>query len=209
MHLPAEAAETLNVTARCSALSQTLKRVSCFRRESRIIRYTLLPQRPTTLSLIDCEAIWPLDVRAKIEKLWQPEPSHGVLHAARSGIRPNLGSIGVKLLAMLLLVLFSAIPGGAMPKMLCLDLQRERIAKQQRVGRGARQPMSAGSLPERRLRRVRSLLREPIVIWPACRGTRARLCARKNRKDRRERQNRWRNRLRTRSSSTSTNPRNK
>ena len=54
-----------------------------------------------------------LDMRAKIEKLWQPEPWHGVLPAARSRIRPNLGSIGVTLLAMLLLMMFSAIPGRA------------------------------------------------------------------------------------------------
>jgi hypothetical protein len=52
-----------------------------------------------------------LDVRAKIEKLWQPEPSHGVLAAARSRIWWNLGSIGVKLLAMLLLIIFSGVPG--------------------------------------------------------------------------------------------------
>jgi hypothetical protein len=70
-----------------------------------------LPQRQTTPSLIDCKAIVALDVRAKIEKLWQPEPSHGVLAAARSRIWWNLGSIGVKLLAMLLLIIFSGVPG--------------------------------------------------------------------------------------------------
>ena len=74
MHYRPKQPKTLNVTARCSALSQTLKRVSCFRPESRIIRYTLLPQRQTTLSLIDCEAIWRWTCEQKLKNCGNQNP---------------------------------------------------------------------------------------------------------------------------------------
>ena len=74
MHLPAEAAETLNVTATCSALSQTLKRVSCFRPEKSDNAIHAIAPATNKLSLIDCEAIWRWTCEQKLKNCGNQNP---------------------------------------------------------------------------------------------------------------------------------------